>query len=129
MKQSQHNKRFGILSIEMLVAVSVMAVLIGVLAAIGSSFKKLDNQLWLQHTCSAAGKSQMDALAATGKPINEETFSRLWPNVTCSIEITDGVGDWRGLRQIMLHLTATSHGKTVEATMARYIPGNKELQR
>ncbi len=127
MKTNHNKKRTGTLSIEMFVAVSVMAVLIGVLATIGSSFKKLDNQLWLQHTCSAAGQSQIDALATTGKAIDEETFGRLWPNVTCSIEVTEGTGDWHGLQLIQLHLTATSRGKTVELLIARYISANKEL--
>ena len=61
-----HRKHKGLLSVELVVAVSVLATLIAVLAAIGSSLGMLNKHLWAQHTCNSAGQAQMDAIALTG---------------------------------------------------------------
>lgn len=116
----------GSLSIELMVAVAIMAVLVNVLAVLGGSFKKVNDYRWLQHTLIAAGQSQMDAIASTGEPIDEETFNRLWPKVTCTIAISEGEGPWRGLQKVQLHLSAQSRQKTIRASFMRYIPMNEE---
>ncbi len=120
-----HRKQKGLLSIEMVVAISVLATIIGVLAALGNSFGKLNSALWAQHTCYGAGQAQMDAIAITGKPIEQAKFESLWPTVTCQIETTDGTGQWQGLTQIQLSLAAKTKKKTVQVQMTRYLSKNK----
>ncbi|MBL7214185.1 MAG: type II secretion system protein [Phycisphaerae bacterium] len=121
-------KQAGSLSIEMIVAVGIMAALFSVLAAVGNSFKKVNDHRWARHTMIAAGQAQMDAIAVTGKPIEKATFKRLWPKVKCTVEISKGENLWQGLRKVELHLSAKSHGKTVKTSLTRYIPADKELQ-
>ncbi len=103
-------------------AVSVLATMIGVLAALGNSFEKLNNDLWARHICCNAGQAQMDALATTGKPINDSTFEKLWPGVSCTVETTDGSGQWRGLRRIDLTLSKKVKQKNVQIHLTRYLP-------
>ncbi len=118
-------KHKGLLSIEMVVAIGVMATIIAVLAALGNSFGKLNSTLWAQHTCYAAGQAQMDCIAATGEPIDPAKFNSLWPTVTCQIETTEGTGQWQGLTQVRLSLSARAKKKTVQVQMTRYLPSDK----
>ena len=118
-------KHKGLLSIEMVVAIGVLATIIAVLAAPANSFGKLNSALWAQHTCYAAGQAQMDCIAVTGKPIERAKFESLWPTVTCEVKTAAGVGQWQGLTQIQLSLSARAKKRTVHVQMARYLPNNK----
>ena len=109
----------------MVVAISVLATIMAVLAALGNSFGKLNSALWAQHTCYAAGQAQMDAIAVTGKPIEQEKFESLWPNVRCEIETADGVGQWLGLTQVRLSLSVKVKQKDVQVQMTRYLSKDK----
>ena len=120
-----HRKQKGLLSIEMVVAIGVLATIIAVLAALGNSFGKLNSALWAQHTCYAAGQAQMDCIAITGKPIDPAKFESLWPIVTCQIQETEGTGQWQGLTHIELSLSTKAKKKTVHVQMARYLSNNK----
>ena len=115
-------KHTGMLSVELVVAVSVLATIIGVLAALGVSFGKLNNRLWAKHTCRNAGGAQMDCIGATGKPIDTATFEKLWPGVTYTIEKSGGSGQWEGLQRIDLTLSKKVKQKDVQIHLTRYLP-------
>ena len=121
----KHRKHKGLLSIEMVVAIGVLATIIAVLAALSDSFGKLNAALWAQHTCYAAGQAQMDAIAITGEPINPAKFKSLWPTVTCQIKTTEGTDQWQGLTQVQLSLSARAKKKTIQVQMTRYLPSDK----
>lgn len=125
MKMKTQTKYRGALSVEMVVAIGILATIIGVVAALNFSFGKLNRHLWAKHTCYAAGQAQMDAIAMTGKPITQEKFEALWPNVTCQVETTDGTGPWKGLTEVKLSLTAKVKKKDVHVQMTRYLPKQK----
>lgn len=118
----KHRKHKGMLSVELVVAISVLATIIGVLAALGVSFGKLNNRLWAKHICCNAGQAQIDAIAATGKPIDSVKFKKLWPGVTCNIETSDGSGAWQGLQRIDLTLRKKVKQKDVQIHLIRYLP-------
>ena len=122
-------KQSGWLSIEMVIVIGIMAALISVLGVVGNSFKKANDHRWTRHTVLTAGQAQMDAIVITGKPIDEETFRRLWPKVQCTVDITEGGGQWQGLQKIQLDLSAKARERTVKTSMVRYIPTDKELQK
>lgn len=124
----KHVKRKGLLTIEVIVAFGLMLTFIGVIAALGGSYGKLNRQLWLRHTCILAGQAQLDSLASRGCPIDDDQFHRLWPQVTCSIEKTDGPGDWEGFEKVEVSLSAASKIKTVEVRLIRYLPKDGEVQ-
>lgn len=117
----KNRKHKGLLSVELVVAMSVLAIIIGVLIVLGTSFGKLNNMLWAQHTCYNAAQAQLDAIAATGKPIDDKTFGRLWPGVTCAIETADGSGPWQGLQKIDLTLNKKTKSKDVRVQVTRYL--------
>ncbi|MDH4202259.1 MAG: type II secretion system GspH family protein [Phycisphaerae bacterium] len=117
-----NRKHKGMLSVELVVAISVLATIIGVLVALGNSFGKLNNSLWARHICHNAAQAQMDALATTGEPINDSTFEKLWPGVTCTVETTDGSGQWQGLQRIDLILSKKVKQKDVQIHLSRYLP-------
>jgi hypothetical protein len=118
----------GLLSVEVIIALGVMVTLIGVIAALGSAFGKLNHRLWLRHTCMMAGQAQMDAIVVLDRPIDDGTFHELWPQVTCSVERTDGDGLWQGLEKVRLHLSAGSKHDTVTVTLSRYMAKDRKVQ-
>lgn len=118
----KHKKHKGMLSIELVVAISVLATIIGVLIALGHSFGKLNNNLWARHICGNAGAAQADAIATTGQPIDETKFKELWPGVNCTIETSDGSGQWQGLKRIDLTLSKKVQQKEVQVRFTRYFP-------
>lgn len=122
------DKQLGLLSMELMTAVVLLTILMGVLAAVGGTFKKVNDQRWIRHTLLAAGQAQMDALDVAGKPIDKETFSRLWPDVDCRIDIAEGEEQWQGLRRIQLNLSMKSGQKIVKTSLVRYIAPEKEMR-
>ncbi|MHC5138406.1 MAG: hypothetical protein ACYSOF_00710 [Planctomycetota bacterium] len=66
-----NKKHKGMLSVELVVAISVLATIISVLVALGHSFGKLNNNLWAKHICSNAGQAQM--VVANGKDCERST--------------------------------------------------------
>lgn len=126
MKHFHRKTESGLLSIELLVTVAVMVVLFGVLATVGGAFKKVNDYRWTRHVLIAAGQSQMDAIAATGRPIDEQTFRRLWPKVQCTVDITEGEGPWQGLQKVRLQLSAKSRQSVIEIFLIRYMPKKEE---
>lgn len=120
MKKNEKYK--GMLSVEFVVAISVLAIIISVLAALSISFGKLNHYLWAKHICYNAGQAQMDSIASTGKQIDDEVFEKLWPGVSCRLEISDGQGPWQGLKRIDLTLDKKIKRKTVQVHLARYFP-------
>ena len=125
----KHLKRSGWLTIEMVIAIGIMATLISVLGVVGNTFKKVEDQRWTRHTMLTAAQAQMDAIVVTGKPIDEDTFRRLWPKVQCTVDISQGAGQWQGLQKIRLELSAKARERTVKTSMVRYISADKEFQK
>jgi type II secretory pathway pseudopilin PulG len=123
MKKSKKHK--GMLSVELVVAVSVLAILISVLATLNLSFGKLNHYLWAKHICYNAGQAQLDSIASIGKRIDDDTFEKLWPGVSCQLEISDGAGSWQGLKRIDLTLSKKIKRKTVQVYLTRYLPEDK----
>ncbi len=119
-----HTKHKGFLSVELVVAISVLATIITVLGALGVSFGKLNNHLWAKHTCYNAGAAQMDSIAATAKPISQEKFNELWPGVLCDIRTSEGAGQWQGLGKIDLTLSKRVKHKDVQVRLTRYLPAH-----
>jgi hypothetical protein len=116
-----HRKQKGLLSVELVVAISVLATIIGVLVTLEHSFGKLNNKLWAKHICRNAGQAQMDSIAATGTPIDNAAFEKLWPGVICTIEKSEGVGQWQGLQRIDLTLSKKVKRNNVRIQLTRYL--------
>lgn len=127
-KMIHRKKQTGSLSIELMVAIGIMTILLSTLAGMGFGFKQISDHHWARHTMLAAGQAQMDALVTTGKPIDEKTFKRIWPKVQYTLQVSDGEGQWQGLKRIELHLSSSVHQKTTKTSLTRYVRTDKELQ-
>lgn len=125
-KQMKRGRRTGSLSIEMIVAVGIMAVFFTVIGRFGNTFRKVDESRWARHTLNTAGQAQMDAIFVTGKPIDEADFKRLWPAVECRVEISEGQGQWQGLLKVQLHLMTESRQQPIETSLTGYVDLNRE---
>lgn len=116
-----HRKQIGMLSIELVVALGLLVAIFGVLAALNTSFGKLNTYLWAEHTCYDAAQAQADAIAVTGRPIDEAVFQQLWPGVVYSIDTTAGLGQWEGLLRINVTTRKNIGYKDVEVILTRYL--------
>ncbi|MHC5083657.1 MAG: hypothetical protein ACYTET_06925 [Planctomycetota bacterium] len=115
MKTRKHK---GLLSIELVVSLGVLATLGGVLMTLNIAFGKANQKLWMRHTCFAAGAAQADAIATTGKPIDPEKFKSLWPDVDCQISMQPGTGQWEGLTHLQLLMSAEKKKQTVRVELS-----------
>ena len=118
-------KHKGMLSVELVVAISVLAIILSVLLMLGASYGKLNNNLWVRHICHNAGQAQMDSIATIGAPIDDTVFNKLWPGVTCQIKTSDGTGQWQGLQKIDLTLSKKVKQKDLQVHLTRYLPATK----
>lgn len=125
-KPIERSRRAGSLSIEMIVAVGIMAVFFTVIGRFGNTFRKVDESRWARHTLNNAGQAQMDAIFVTGKPIDEAVFKRLWPTVECRVEIGEGQGQWQGLLKVQLHLSTESRQQPIETSLTAYVDLSRE---
>ncbi len=111
----------GFLLTELIVALSVLGMLLAGLAMSLHGFAKFNRyQLTRQH-CIAAAQAELDSIAATGRPIRDEDFSRLWPRLSVSVKETPGTGQWQGMTLVEVTASAKSYRKDVEIQLARYI--------
>ena len=111
--------------VECVVSLSVMAMLTAGLAVSQWRTGEFNAIQLARMRCIAAGTAQLDALSARGVPLADEEERRLWPTVTCSIERSEGRGDWASTTLVTVTARATVKGKPVKVSLGRYIPGRR----
>jgi type II secretory pathway pseudopilin PulG len=115
-------KRYGgFLMAEIMVALTVLAILITVAAFSLNGMAKFNRYQLLRQQCITAAQAQLDSLTATGKSIADEDFKRLWPGLNVSIEETAGTDQWQGTRLIEVTASGKSFRKQVQIRLSRYI--------
>jgi type II secretory pathway pseudopilin PulG len=125
---SGNNRKYpGFLLTEMIVAATVLGILLVTLALSLHAFAKFNRYQLVRQHCIAAAQAQLDSVTATGSPIRDEDFKRLWPTVTVSIEKSPGTGRWQGLNLVEVTANGKSFRKQVKVRLHRYIPGDKLL--
>jgi type II secretory pathway pseudopilin PulG len=121
----KNRKYGGFLLAEMIVAFTVLGMLIAGLALSLHAFAKFNHYQLLRQQCIAATQAQLDSIAATGKLIPDEDFSRLWPRLSVSMEKTPGAGQWQGTKLAEVTVSGKSFRKEVKIQLSRYIPGDE----
>lgn len=124
---SQHKKHNGLIFVETCTALALLSVLLTAFAITLNSYKQFNHRQLVSQRCIAACQAQIDSIAATGRPIPDDELTRLWPKLRITFELTQGQGDWAGLRLIRVTSSAKSHRKEVEVTLGRYISSTQEL--
>ena len=103
------------------VSLGVLGIILAGLAVSLAGFRTFNHYQLTRQRCMAAAQAQLDSIAATGKPIDDEDFRRLWPKLSVSIDRAPGTGQWRNLELVEATATGISLGKQVKVKLSRYI--------
>ena len=112
---------------EMMVAATILGILLVVLALSLNGFAKFNRYQLVRQRCIAAAQAELDSITATGTPIPDEDFERLWPKLTISIKSSPGTGQWQGMKLVEVTANGKSFSKEVKVQLARYALGDKSL--
>lgn len=116
----------GAILIELVTAIMIIAALTAVMVSVVATYGRYNTILLTRQRCIAAGRAQLDCLTATGRPIDDATFSRLWPSVKCSITASPGTNDTAGLTKVEVVTAASARKKEVSIAMSRYLAAPME---
>lgn len=125
---SVKNKKYGGFFItEIVVALSILAILLVGLALSLYGFAKFNRYQLVRQQCIAAAQAELDSITITGKPIPDEDFKRLWPKLGVNIKKSAGTGQWQAMTLVEVTATGKSFNKEVNVQLARYILVNEPL--
>ena len=125
---SRKKRRYGgFLFAEIAVSLTVMAMLLAGVAFSLNGMAKFNHYQLIRQQCIAAAQAELDSLTATGKPIDDEDFSRIWPRLSVSIEKTAGQGQWQGMQLAKVTTSGKYFRKQVIIELSRYISSNEPL--
>ncbi len=114
-------KHKGYLLTEIIIAIAVLGFLLSAFTASLNGFGRLNRVQLVRQQCIAAAQAQLDSIAATGKPIPDEDFKRLWPKLSVSIKQSDGTGQWQGLKLLVVEANGMGFSHPVKIRLSRYM--------
>ena len=117
----------GFIFAEIAVGLTVMAMLLAGVAFSLNGIAKFNHYQLVRQKCIAAAQAELDSLTATGKPIEDEDFKRIWPQLSVSIEQSTGQGQWQGTRLVKVTTSGRYLRKQVIIELSRYISEGKLL--
>jgi len=129
---AENEKYNGYLLIEIIVSIAVLGILILAFTLSLNGFARFNRVQLVSQQCTAAAQAQLDSIAATGKPVSNEDFQRLWPKLSVSIKQSDGTGQWQGLKLLEVEANGMGFSHPVKIRLSRYIavespPSKQEL--
>jgi type II secretory pathway pseudopilin PulG len=125
---SREERRYGgFLYAEMTVALTVIAMLLAGVAFSLNGIAKFNHYQLVRQQCIAAAQAELDSFTATGGPIKDEDFHRVWPQLNVSIEKSAGRGQWEGTQLVKVTTTGRYLRKQVIIELSRYIAMDEPL--
>ena len=125
---SRKKRRYGGFPFaEISVGLTVMAMLLAGVAFSMNGIAKFNHYHLVRQQCIAAAQAELDSLTATGKPIEDEDYSRIWPQISVSIEKTAGQGQWQGAQLVKVTTSGKYLRKQVIIELSRYISRDEPL--
>ena len=122
---SGKNKRYeGFLLTELVVSMTILGIVVAGLALSLHGFAKFNRYQLVRQQCVAAAQAELESMAATGGPIPDEDFGRLWSNLSVSIEKSPGIGQWSAMELVEVTAVGKSFRKEVKIQLSRYFPGD-----
>ena len=119
---SRKKRRYGgFLFAEIAVSLTVMAMLLAGVAFSLNGMAKFNHYQLIRQQCIAAAQAELDSITATGKSIKDEDFSRIWPQLSVSIEKTTGQGQWQGMQLAKVTTSGRYLRRHVTIELSRYI--------
>lgn len=113
---------------EIIVALSIMAMLITCMALSLNGIVKFNRYQLVRQQCIAAAQAELDSFTAMGGPIPNEDFGRLWPELRVSIEEMPGTGQWQDMELVKVTTSGKYLRKLVKIESSRYIRRNPPLE-
>ena len=120
-KDRRYRRYGGFLFFEIGTSLGVLAVLLTLLAISMHGLARFNHYQLVRQNCIAAAQAQLDSIAATGEPITEADFNRLWPNLRTDTNKSAGAGQWSGMELVKVTAMGKSFRKDVKIEMTRYI--------
>ena len=117
-------KYSGFFLTEIIVASGILGILLVGLAMSMFGFAKFNRYQLVRLQCIAAAQAELDSITATGKPIPDEDFKRLWPKLEVNLESSVGANQWQGLSLVEVTTKGMSYNKEVKVKLARYVLEN-----
>src|SRR4030042_1628069 len=117
----------GFLLTEIIVALTIMAMLISGLAFSLNGLAKFNRYQLIRQQCIAAAQAELDSITATGKPIPDEDVRRIWPQISISIDKSAGNNQWQGMELVNVTANGGSYRKEVKIQLSRYVSRNVPL--
>ena len=117
----------GFFMTEVIVAFTIMAMLLAGMALSLNGLAKFNRYQLVRQQCIAGAQAQIDSITATGKPIPDEDFSRIWPKLSVSVKKSAGTGQWQAMELVEVTATGKSFRKEVEIQLSRYVSRNVPL--
>jgi type II secretory pathway pseudopilin PulG len=125
---TDNKKRYGgFLFVEMTVAFTVMAMLLAGVAFSLNGIAKFNHYQLIRQQCIAAAQSELDSFTATGGPIKDEDFHRVWPRLNVSIEKSAGQGQWQSTQLVKVTTSGRYLRKQVIIELSRYVAMDQPL--
>ena len=117
----------GFLFAEIAVSLTVIAMLLAGVAFSMNGIAKFNHYQLVRQQCIAAAQAELDSLTATGKPIGDEDFNRIWPQLKVSIEKSAGQGQWQAAQLVKVTTSGKYLRKQVIIELSRYIAREEPL--
>ena len=125
---SDKKRRYGgFLFAEIAVSLTVMAMLLAGVAFSLNGIAKFNRYQLIRQHCIAAAQAELDSLTATGKPIEDEDFNRIWPQISVSIEKSAGQGQWQAAQLVKVTTSGRYFRRHVTNELSRYISRDEPL--
>ena len=113
-----HKKNKGWITLEVFIALAVLALIIACLASSTLTFGKINRRQFAKQRCTAAAEAVLDSITAKIEFLNENKIKMLWPEVQIEIEETKGADQWQGLT--LVKVTAQDKLRRVSVTLSRF---------
>jgi len=117
---NSRSRHRGFLVIELIVGLSILALLLGGLAYTLNGFAAFNRRQLVRQQCTAAAQAQLDSIAVTGKPLEKEELETLWPGIAVSLAQSAGAGQWQGLRLVEVEAAEKKGAHRVRVKLQRY---------
>ena len=122
---SAENRRHeGFLLTEIVVSMTILGILVAALALSLHGFAKFNRYQLVRQQCTAAAQAELESMAATGAPVTDEDFDRLWSDLDVSIKKSPGTGQWSAMELVEVTTVGRSFDREVKIQLSRYFPGD-----
>ena len=111
----------GFIFTELAVAFMVFGLILAGFAVSLYGFSKFNRYLLTKQHCVSAATALLDSITATGEMIDNKDIQRLWPDVNITTEISNGTGQWEGLKLINITAVGKMPRKEVKVELSRYV--------